>query len=208
MLARKLLLKHMPKDQEQKIEQIIDVLKSKLFYHGHPIVRNEAIELGLKVDENPDHKVLDLMWQLYLEYEKEMQLDKPFVLYDEFNKAAKVKTVMPLLPPPNIAPFVEILRNSEEKTEQFVDQDVQGNQASNKTKNKTDVKKVAKGEEKASVLPIKYGLEVEKAEVKDLKGVFIENEEKNYYFKFDVEMLRVGPQNFITQYINGQWLEE
>lgn len=208
MLARKLLLKHMPKEQEQKIEQIIDTLKTKLFYHGHPIVRNEAIELGLKVEKDPDQDVIDLMWKLYLEYEKEMQSNKTFVIYDEFNKASKQKAVLPLLPPPNVAPFAEVSRSSEEKTEQSVDQDVQGTQASSKTTNKTDVKKVLKSDDKPSALPIKYSLEVEKAEIKDLKGVFIENIEKNYYFKFDVELLRVGPQNFITQYVNGQWFEE
>lgn len=210
MLARKLLLKHMPKDQEQKIEQIIDTLKSKLFYHGHPIAREEAFELGLKVEQNPDQKVLDCMWELYLEYEKEMLLDKSFVMYNEFNKGSKSRITIPFMPPPNVVPSIEISRSLEEETVQNIDADVQGTQASNKTKNKTDIKKTSKGEDKPHILPIKYELEVDKVEVKDLKGVFIESIGKNYCFKFDVELVRIGPgpQNFIAQYINGQWIEE
>ncbi len=198
MLAKKLLLKHMPKEQEQKIEQIVDTLKTKLFYHGHPIVRNEAIELGLKVEANSNQKVLDLMWKLYLEYEQEMQLNKPFVLYNEFNKAQKNSIVLPLLPPPNVVPTVQVATTGEESFE------AKGNQA----EQKQDSKKNSKAEQKINILPIKYGLEVEKAEVKDLKCVFIENEKKSYCNNFDIEMLRTGPQAFITQYTNGQWIEQ
>jgi hypothetical protein len=45
MMARKLSSLDMDKrSQEHKIEEIVDSLTSKLFYHGHPINRSEAKE--------------------------------------------------------------------------------------------------------------------------------------------------------------------
>jgi hypothetical protein len=51
LMARKLLKLHMASEsQEHEIEQLIDNLKSNLFYHGHPINREEAkSDLKLKV---------------------------------------------------------------------------------------------------------------------------------------------------------------
>lgn len=78
LLARKLLRLHMSESQEHEIEQLIDTLKSNLFYHGHPINRVEAkTDLHLKVIE-PDDKIEPLMWKLYEEYETELKLKEPF----------------------------------------------------------------------------------------------------------------------------------
>lgn len=78
LIARKLLSLHMGKSQEHDVEKLIDNLKSNLFFHGHPINRKEAKEdLGLKVEE-PTTELEALMWDLYLEYEKDMKLKEPF----------------------------------------------------------------------------------------------------------------------------------
>lgn len=77
MIAKKLLRKHMMKEEEHKMNEIVKILKSKLFFHGHPINRVEAKELNLKV-ENPEDVVEKLMWDLYLNYEEELSLNKPF----------------------------------------------------------------------------------------------------------------------------------
>ena len=79
LIAKKLLRLHMPKEsQEHEIELLIDSLKSNLFYHGHPINRDEAIsDLKLKVVKPPAN-VETAMWNLYLEYEKDMKLKEPF----------------------------------------------------------------------------------------------------------------------------------
>lgn len=79
MLARKLLRLHMVSEsQEHEIELLIDNLKSNLFYHGHPINRQEAIkDLKLKV-VSPEKDVEGLMWDLYLEYETDLQMTEPF----------------------------------------------------------------------------------------------------------------------------------
>jgi hypothetical protein len=79
LMARKLLTLHMQdKSQEHKIEKLIDNLKSKLFFHGHPINREEAQkDLDLKV-EIPSAEVESLMWDLYLQYETDSKLTEPF----------------------------------------------------------------------------------------------------------------------------------
>jgi len=78
LLARKLLRLHMTKSQEHDIEQLIDNLKSNLFFHGHPINRVEAEkDLGLKVVV-PSEDVEALMWDLYLQYEKDLRIRESF----------------------------------------------------------------------------------------------------------------------------------
>jgi membrane-bound ClpP family serine protease len=78
MMARKLLKKHMAEGQEHEIDQLIDNLKSNLFYHGHPINRREAKDdLKLKVSNAPDD-LADAMWKLYEEYEADLKLREPF----------------------------------------------------------------------------------------------------------------------------------
>jgi hypothetical protein len=80
LIARKLLRMHMSKEtQEHEIETLIDSLKSNLFYHGHPINRDEAIhDLKLKA-EVPSDAVESAMWNLYLEYEKDLKILEPFL---------------------------------------------------------------------------------------------------------------------------------
>ena len=65
MIARKLLLLHTSKNDEHTLESVIEALASKLFFHGHPINRSEARELGLKVMENVPTEVESLMWDIY-----------------------------------------------------------------------------------------------------------------------------------------------
>lgn len=78
MMATKLLKKHMPADREHEISSIIDNLKSNLFFHGHPINRIEAdVDLKLKIG-SADDAIERLMWNVYLEYEKDLQLNSPF----------------------------------------------------------------------------------------------------------------------------------
>lgn len=88
MMARKLLSLHMDRAKElHQIDEIIDNLTSKLFFHGHPINRNEAeSELGIKTIKRADENLEKLIWDLYLEYEKEMKLDEPFSPVFEFIK--------------------------------------------------------------------------------------------------------------------------
>jgi hypothetical protein len=87
MMARKLLKQHMVlENQENEINQIIDNLKSNLFYHGHPINRKEAREdLKLKVTDAPDD-LADVMWKLYVEYENALKMTEPLQPSHELDK--------------------------------------------------------------------------------------------------------------------------
>ncbi|MFB3889848.1 MAG: hypothetical protein ACE14S_10190 [Candidatus Bathyarchaeia archaeon] len=84
-LATKLLALHMdPKNDCHKIDEIVEKLTSRSYYHGHPINRKEAKEdLGLNVI-HPPVKVEELMWKLYMEYEKEMLLNVSFNWIQDF----------------------------------------------------------------------------------------------------------------------------
>jgi Serine dehydrogenase proteinase len=75
MIARKILLTHMAEEpSKHEIDEIIDTLASKLYFHGHPINRREARdELKLKVSPNVPPELETAMWKLYLDYEAELQ---------------------------------------------------------------------------------------------------------------------------------------
>ena len=85
LMAKKLLGLHMDKsNDEHKINEIVENLTSKLYFHGHPINRKEAGEdLGLKISKS-NAAIEEIMWKLYLEYEAEMLLDTPFRFVDDF----------------------------------------------------------------------------------------------------------------------------
>ncbi len=79
-LATKLLSMHMKKSSDShKIQDIVESMTSKLFYHGHPISRVEAKEqIGMETVVHADQTEEDLIWKLYLEYEKQLNLLSPF----------------------------------------------------------------------------------------------------------------------------------
>ena len=95
MMAKKLLALHMNMStDEHKVNEIVDNLTSKLFYHGHPINRHEARDqLGLPNVEDPTPAVKDLLWQLYSQYEQEIRMEEPFQPAMEF--LAKVPNLKP-----------------------------------------------------------------------------------------------------------------
>jgi ClpP class serine protease len=92
MMARKLLELHMDHNQRHKIDEIVDNLTSKLFYHGHPINRTEAVDqIGLSTVKKASTEVENAMWRLYLEYEREMRLLEPFDPAIEFSRKHDVQ---------------------------------------------------------------------------------------------------------------------
>lgn len=97
MIARKIMLTHMKEEtSKHEIDEAIETLASKLYFHGHPINRKEAREeLGLKVAENPPPALETAMWKLYLDYEKELQNNVIFdPMADIYNKVGA-----PVAPP-------------------------------------------------------------------------------------------------------------
>jgi Serine dehydrogenase proteinase len=80
LVARKILLTHMSEETDQhKIDDTIETLASKLYFHGHPINRREArVELGLKVAEIVPPALETAIWKLYLDFEQELRNGEPF----------------------------------------------------------------------------------------------------------------------------------
>ncbi|MBU4321388.1 MAG: hypothetical protein KJ739_09930 [Nitrospinae bacterium] len=78
LLTERLLSLHMDKKKESvKMKKIIKEITGDITIHAYPIDRDEAKELGLKVDI-PKNSVEQLMWQLYEEYSVPMKLGQPF----------------------------------------------------------------------------------------------------------------------------------
>jgi hypothetical protein len=65
LIARKILLTHMTDEaSKHEMDEIIETLASKLYFHGHPINRKEArVELKLKVAENIPPELEASMWK-------------------------------------------------------------------------------------------------------------------------------------------------
>ncbi|MEI8173504.1 MAG: hypothetical protein WCH07_08485 [Deltaproteobacteria bacterium] len=76
LVARKLLTSRKEKLEEAKINSIIETLTEKIYSHGHAIGRKEAQEIGLPI-KMPEEKLQNLIWDLYLEYERLLGLSDP-----------------------------------------------------------------------------------------------------------------------------------
>jgi len=86
MMAQKLLSLHMDTvEHNHKINEIVDKLTSKLYFHGHPINRKEAKEnIGLTTIKYASEDTERQIWDLFQEYETEMKLEEPFDAPAEF----------------------------------------------------------------------------------------------------------------------------
>lgn len=79
MIARKILRTHMRKANDHIIDEIIENMASRLYFHGHPINRREAKEdLRLKINADPGQALEDVIWELYRLYEDDFQNRVPF----------------------------------------------------------------------------------------------------------------------------------
>jgi hypothetical protein len=101
MLGEKLLRLRDPAMEPHKVSTLIEELTTKLYYHGHPIGRREAKEdLDLHV-ENPPPDVESAMWDLYLAYEKHLEMD---LVFDPLSSALVTPGFVLQPPPPPDAP--------------------------------------------------------------------------------------------------------
>jgi hypothetical protein len=76
MLAKGLLKLHMG-EKNKEIKRITDILAKQLGSHDYLIGRKEAKEIGLKV-KDAEPEIETLMWELYSEYERMMELNTPY----------------------------------------------------------------------------------------------------------------------------------
>jgi hypothetical protein len=103
LVARKLLELHMDPGQSRKaIDSIVSNLTTAFYDHSHGINRQEAIELGLKVNPNRDDELEHVLWDLYLEYEREMLLEVPFRPSDIFLEEFAGSPIKKLLVMPRV----------------------------------------------------------------------------------------------------------
>jgi hypothetical protein len=78
MVARKLLAVRKSPPDAATLDEIVEGLISRSFFHQHTITRGEA-QKDFRLDnvEVPSEDIESLMWQLFLSYEAEMQLRTP-----------------------------------------------------------------------------------------------------------------------------------
>jgi hypothetical protein len=77
VMAEKLMKLHMTGVDAQKAEIIAEKLSKSFFSHGHALSRKEASNLGLKISK-PDSILEELIWQVFEDFEKEMQMSEIF----------------------------------------------------------------------------------------------------------------------------------
>jgi Serine dehydrogenase proteinase len=71
MIATKILKTHQTEKADHIINEMVENMTSKLYFHGHPINRGEAKnDLGLAVCSEVTSALETAMWDLYLDYEE------------------------------------------------------------------------------------------------------------------------------------------
>lgn len=103
VMAAKILRTHMKEEEQHIIDEIIENLASKLYFHGHPINRDEAKrELRLKVVTDLPASLETSMWDLYKDYEAEFENRSPYNPAGELMAKVIDPNVDPM--PTNITP--------------------------------------------------------------------------------------------------------
>lgn len=78
LLTERLLWLHMDKEKDgEKVKKIIKEITGDITIHAYPIDRDEAADLGLKIEKATD-EVDKLICQIYENYAEEMKLGQPF----------------------------------------------------------------------------------------------------------------------------------
>lgn len=102
MIARKILRTHMDEVEDHVIEEIIENMASKLYFHGHPINRKEAKEdLRLKVNLELPPALESAMWDLYKDFEVEFENQEIFAPAGDL-AALAAAAVPPPVPPAQV----------------------------------------------------------------------------------------------------------
>jgi hypothetical protein len=94
-MGEKLLSLHM-KDQN-KVKAIAESLNKSFYHHGYPLGRTEAKDIGLAIKE-PKPKILELMWKVWSDIEKEMECRKQFDPIQEVLKNPRAASLLAPIP--------------------------------------------------------------------------------------------------------------
>ncbi len=113
-MGSKLLGLHM--EDKNKAKAIAEALNTSFFYHGYPLSRTEASEIGLPVVQ-PNKELEELMWNVWEDVENEMECSKPFnpleVVLNKPEIAALIAPVNQIQIPANLpAPILQQVLNN------------------------------------------------------------------------------------------------
>lgn len=93
-LSERMLSSHINK--KKKVRNIAKALNSSYFHHGYAVGRKEALEIGLPIVK-PSEKLENILWNIWLDYEKEMKCNAEFNVLKEImndpNSASIVNTI-------------------------------------------------------------------------------------------------------------------
>jgi hypothetical protein len=109
---------------QHETAEIIRQLTSQLYYHGHPINRNEAREsLGLRFVADASPEVETTMWDLFADYADLMELHTEFRPIDQFAQKLALPAVgaVPNATGPHpLAPNVLVVVESEDRADHYL----------------------------------------------------------------------------------------
>lgn len=94
-LSEKLLVAHT--GDRGLAEKISRQLNSSFYDHGYAVSRREAKDIGLKVDY-PDEELEGLLWELWLDYANEMQMESDFDIMNEMRKQTEFQDWLENIP--------------------------------------------------------------------------------------------------------------
>lgn len=98
-LSEKMLGFHI--ESKEKIKEIAKALNSSYYHHGYAVGRQEAINIGLPIAQ-PNTELEDLMWRIWLDYEKEMKCNENFVIVNELLSDPNTGAILSSIPVVNM----------------------------------------------------------------------------------------------------------
>lgn len=98
-LSEKMLSSHI--SDPGKVSTIAKALNSSYYHHGYAVGRKEAAEIGLPI-VNPSDELEKLLWDVWIDYEKEMKCDNEFNVIKEIMSDPNLSTIVNNIPILNI----------------------------------------------------------------------------------------------------------
>lgn len=106
-LGERLLALHMKDDDVgTKLRSIVQNMSRKFQSHAYPVNRKEALEIGLPVNKEQDGALEKLIWDVWLDIERDLKERYPFDIVIELLKSSEAWKLLSPVPqlviPPNI----------------------------------------------------------------------------------------------------------
>lgn len=104
-LAEKLLSTHLKKPKEAS--RIANQLNSSYYHHGYTLSRDEAREIGLKIEDS-NKKTEEILWKIWEDVSDEMKCEQPFDIVSEVMSDKVLNKKI------NSIPYIDIPSNTPE----------------------------------------------------------------------------------------------